>query len=151
MPTSLVKKVADKCNMGESEVEDIWEKAKAKAEDQGHEEDWGYITSIFKSMVGDDCKEAMGWNKNESKHKGGYNIMANTNKVLDRIDALLREGKDEDKIDKSKVKEALIKTAREIFDDVDEDKIDKIVDAAIEKAKDTEDAIGIGQSILRNE
>lgn len=32
--------------------EDIWQKAKSIAEDEGHENDWPYITSIYKSLGG---------------------------------------------------------------------------------------------------
>ena len=66
MPTSLMKKVSDKCNMDMSKVEELWEKAKSQAKEQGHEEDWGYVTSIFKNMVSDSCKEKMGWTNEET-------------------------------------------------------------------------------------
>ncbi len=65
MPTSLMKKVANKCDMSLSDVEDKWQKAKKEAEDQGHKDDWGYVTSIFKNMVGEKCAKKMGWT-NES-------------------------------------------------------------------------------------
>jgi hypothetical protein len=32
--------------------EDIWEKAKAKAVEEGHAEDWDYITALYKKMGG---------------------------------------------------------------------------------------------------
>ena len=32
--------------------EELWQKAKARAKEQGHEEDWAYITGIYKKMKG---------------------------------------------------------------------------------------------------
>ena len=69
--------------------------------------------------------------------------------ILDRIETYLKESE----IDWKKVKEALIETANDIFDKVDTKKIDGIVSAVKKsgKAKDTEDAIGIGQGMLRSD
>lgn len=53
MPTAYVKKIAKKHNMSVSKAENKWEEAKEKAEEQDHKEDYGYITSIFKSMMGE--------------------------------------------------------------------------------------------------
>ncbi len=32
---------------------DIWEKAKKKAAEEGHAEDWDYITALYKKMGGE--------------------------------------------------------------------------------------------------
>jgi len=61
MPANLVKKVADTCDMSQSEVENKWEEAKEKAGDEADKENWGYVVAIFKNLVGDECKEKMGW------------------------------------------------------------------------------------------
>lgn len=34
------------------EDEKRWDRAKAKAEEAGHKEDWAYVTSIYKNMNG---------------------------------------------------------------------------------------------------
>lgn len=83
MPQNLIDKVVKKCNIDREEVEDKWEEAKNKAESQGHKEDWGYITSIFKSMVGKDCAKKLGW-RNEMK-------------ITEKIDKYLNESTEEDK------------------------------------------------------
>lgn len=54
MPTPYVKKMADKHNMSVEDAEKLWDKAKKQATDQGHKEDFDYITSIFKKMIGED-------------------------------------------------------------------------------------------------
>jgi len=57
----------------------------------------------------------------------------------------------EEKIEQAKVKEAVMKVAKEIFkDEADEKIVDSIVKNAITKAKDTEDAIQIGINMLRS-
>lgn len=61
MPTDVMKKVSNKCDMSMSEVEEKWSAAKSKAADQGHGDDWGYVMNIFKSMVGKECASKMGW------------------------------------------------------------------------------------------
>jgi len=87
MPADTVKKVANTCDMSVSQVEDKWKKAKEKAESQGHTEDWGYITSIFKNMLSKDCLKKLGWNNK----KENYTMSAN--KLMERIDKYLNEGK----------------------------------------------------------
>lgn len=52
MPSNYVKKVADEKNISLSKAEDYWKRAKKQASEQGHKEDYDYITSIFQSMVG---------------------------------------------------------------------------------------------------
>jgi hypothetical protein len=37
------------------EDERLWQKAKDRAEEQGHKEDWPYITGIWKKMKGKDA------------------------------------------------------------------------------------------------
>lgn len=58
MPAPYVKKLAKKHNMSVSAAEKKWDKAKEQAADQGHEDDYGYITSIFKNMMGESLEEA---------------------------------------------------------------------------------------------
>jgi len=53
------------------------------------------------------------------------------------------------KINREEVVIAVRKAATTIFGKPDEDMIQKIVDAAIPKAKDTEDAIQIGINMMR--
>lgn len=87
MPADTVKKVANTCDMSISEVEDKWKKAKEKAESQGHAEDWGYVTSIFKNMLSKDCLEKLGWN-----NKKESTIMSTSN-LINKIDGYLNESK----------------------------------------------------------
>ena len=59
MPSSLVKRVTEVSDMSKSEVEELWEKAKKRAEDQGHEEEWDYIVGIFKQSLGKDLMKKL--------------------------------------------------------------------------------------------
>ena len=142
MPTDTMKKVVNTCDMSMSEVEKKWNSAKQQAEKQGHGEDWGYITSIFKSMLGDSCLKKLGW-KNEKE-----SIMSNTDKLLERIDTFLSEAE----IDWDDVKQAAKKTAKKVHGEAD----DKVINDMIEKikkggkAKDTADAIEIIQNMIRS-
>lgn len=52
MPTTFVKKMADKHGLSTDEAEKKWDEAKKKASDEGHDEDYGYVTQIFKNMMG---------------------------------------------------------------------------------------------------
>lgn len=61
MPSSVVKAVADKTDLSVSELEDLWDEAKAKAEDEGYKDNYKYIMSIFKNLIGKDNKKKMGW------------------------------------------------------------------------------------------
>ena len=69
MPANLVKSVQDKCDMSKEEAEKKWNKAKQKAADEGHSEEYDYITQIFKHLTGQSCMKKMGWTTNESKIK----------------------------------------------------------------------------------
>lgn len=59
MPTAYIKKLAtkDKSIKGKAldtkELERRWNKAKKIAAEEGHSEEWDYITGIFKKMVGE--------------------------------------------------------------------------------------------------
>lgn len=53
MPTDYIKKLAKTTDKSEKELEQKWEEAKQQAKKQGHEEDYDYITSIFKKMIGE--------------------------------------------------------------------------------------------------
>lgn len=50
MPTAYVKKVAAKKGQPVAKIEKRWQDAKKAAEEQGHKDDFDYITGIFKSM-----------------------------------------------------------------------------------------------------
>lgn len=51
MPTGYVKKLAKKHGVSASTAEKHWGLAKAAAKKEGHGEDYGYVTSIFKNMM----------------------------------------------------------------------------------------------------
>lgn len=53
MPQAYVEKLAKKHKMSIDAAEKKWEAAKRAAEKQGHAEDYDYITSIFKNMMGE--------------------------------------------------------------------------------------------------
>jgi len=53
MPSAYVKKIAAKKNISIDRAETLWSKAKTLAADQGHAEEFDYITGIFKRMVGE--------------------------------------------------------------------------------------------------
>ncbi len=55
MPTGYVKKLSKKHGVSTSTGEKHWSMAKAAAKKQGHGEDYGYITSIFKNMMHENC------------------------------------------------------------------------------------------------
>ena len=60
MPSEMINKVVKKCDKSESEVEDLWEKTKKQAKEAGEEENYAYITGIFKKMLGDNCLDKLG-------------------------------------------------------------------------------------------
>lgn len=51
MPTGYVKKLGKKHGVSSATAEKHWETAKAAAQKEGHGEDYGYVTSIFKNMM----------------------------------------------------------------------------------------------------
>lgn len=53
MPSSYVKKIAKEKGISEDRAEKLWDKAKALAKKEGKEEEYDYITGIFKKMVGE--------------------------------------------------------------------------------------------------
>lgn len=53
MPSPVVKKFASKAGIPVSEAETKWKEAKAQAAKQGKSENYAYITSIFKNMIGE--------------------------------------------------------------------------------------------------
>ena len=53
MPSAYVGKIAKKKGITKDRAEHLWNKAKNLAADEGHEEEWDYITGIFKRMVGE--------------------------------------------------------------------------------------------------
>jgi len=66
MPAAVVDKVAKVCDISQEEAEEKWEKAKKLAEDEGHKEEYDYIMSIYKNLVGKKCMKKMGWTTDES-------------------------------------------------------------------------------------
>lgn len=52
MPSSFVKKVAKEKDISVDEAEKKWDEAKEKAKEEGHGDDYAYVTAIFKKMVG---------------------------------------------------------------------------------------------------
>lgn len=53
MPNAYIEKMADKKGKSVAELEKLWDKAKTLAADQGHSEEYDYITGIFKKMIGE--------------------------------------------------------------------------------------------------
>ncbi len=53
MPTAYVEKLAKEHHMSLSEAESKWKEAEKKAREEGREKNYAYITSIFKSMMGE--------------------------------------------------------------------------------------------------
>ncbi len=52
MPTPYIKKIAKSKGMPISKVEKVWEDAKEAAKSEGKADNYGYVTSIFQSMIG---------------------------------------------------------------------------------------------------
>lgn len=52
MPNSVIKSYADKTGKSVAELENLWDKAKEAAKEQGRTDDYAYITGIFKNMAG---------------------------------------------------------------------------------------------------
>ncbi len=57
MPVAIVKKVAEELGVPESEIEEIWDKAKAAAEESEQGENYAYIMRIFQTMIKNKRKE----------------------------------------------------------------------------------------------
>lgn len=53
MPNAYLQKLADKGKGSIDSLEKKWNKAKTLAKDQGHEDEYDYITGIFKKMIGE--------------------------------------------------------------------------------------------------
>lgn len=53
MPTAYVRKMAEKKGKPVAEIEKIWDKAKERAAEEGHGEEYDYITGIFQNMLGE--------------------------------------------------------------------------------------------------
>lgn len=52
MPSSIVLSFAKQTNKSVEEVEELWNKAKEIAKEQGQENNYAYITGILKKMIG---------------------------------------------------------------------------------------------------
>lgn len=59
MPTAYIQKLADEGKGSVAELESKWNKAKSAAKDEGKGDNFAYITSIFKNMVGASAGAAM--------------------------------------------------------------------------------------------
>ena len=53
MPTPYIKKLAKEGKGSVEKLEKTWHEAKAIADKDNHGEDYGYITAIFKKMIGE--------------------------------------------------------------------------------------------------
>lgn len=51
MPASIVKSFAQKSGKTETEVEELWTKAKEIAKENGREEEYDYIVGVLKKML----------------------------------------------------------------------------------------------------
>jgi hypothetical protein len=51
MPTNYIKSLVAKGKGTKAELEAKWDEAKAAAKKEGHEEDFDYVTAIFKKMI----------------------------------------------------------------------------------------------------
>ena len=67
MPSALVNKVKEKCNMTKDKAESLWNRAKDKAKEQGHEEEWDYIMGIYHKIIGKKCVDKLGWEVKETR------------------------------------------------------------------------------------
>jgi hypothetical protein len=52
MPNNIIKTFATKTNKSIDYVESKWDLAKSKAESENHKDDYPYIVSILKTMLG---------------------------------------------------------------------------------------------------
>lgn len=57
MPTAYIQTQAKKHNISLAQSENDWSRAKKQAKKQGHETDFGYVTNIYKKIVGESAKE----------------------------------------------------------------------------------------------
>lgn len=53
MPTTYIKKLSAQGKGSLKDLESKWKKAKSIAKEEGKEEDFAYITGIFKNMIGE--------------------------------------------------------------------------------------------------
>ena len=53
MPNAYIKKLSKEKNIPIEDLEKKFKKAKTLAAEQGHKEDYDYITGIFKKMIGE--------------------------------------------------------------------------------------------------
>lgn len=72
MPSNIVRKVSEKCDLTKDRVEYLWDKAEKLAKKQGHEKEYDYIMGIFKKMIGNQCKNKLGWACLESFGEADY-------------------------------------------------------------------------------
>ncbi len=51
MPAAIVEKVAKELDVPVSEIEKVWDDAKAAAKEQDQEENYAYVMRIFQNMI----------------------------------------------------------------------------------------------------
>lgn len=75
MPSNLVKKVITECKINEKDAEQLWEDAKKivlekylKIETES-DKYFALVTSIFKNLVGANCRRKMGWSTKSEELK----------------------------------------------------------------------------------
>lgn len=54
MPVNYIKKLSSEGKGSISDLEKKWDKAKELAKESGKEDNFGYITGIFKKMIGEE-------------------------------------------------------------------------------------------------
>lgn len=80
MPSDVIKSFAKKSGKSEEEVEKLWKEAKAKAEEQGLEDEkmYAYATAILKKMVGLDEAYDVGDKVSYTSVKSGKRVKKGT-------------------------------------------------------------------------
>jgi predicted Zn-dependent peptidase len=68
MPSTVVKSIAKDTDLSEEGVEELWKEAKEIAKDEGHENDWPYITTITKRLAKAKSKEIEETKENDVKN-----------------------------------------------------------------------------------
>lgn len=119
MPQAFVKKIASKHHVSISTAEKKWEKAKKLAKDQGQENNYAYITGIFKHLMGENVNDEQivlyirnKFNDYVQKH-GSEWVAVNLNKIKKQ---LIRNIANDLKIDIKQAEYYLEKIINETFE-----------------------------------
>lgn len=90
MPTSYIRKLSKQGKGSVAELERKWDAAKAQASKQGQSDNYGYITQIFKRMVGVELNAAARLMARPSTYEAEATITIKGNAdVVARVKALL--------------------------------------------------------------